>query len=581
MAMSSFSRHALALSLLVVVVWATSIHSGYVDIDTPWLVAENPLLSTGQLSLIPTIVGDFSLGTRMILGAEYLPVRDVTVLLDFAVFGSWWAGHHLVNLGWYLAACLLWLWLCRALLKDARLAWLAAALYAVHPTHVESVAWLASRKDVVSLTFYLAAVVTWMRGGRGGLGVSVLCFALAYWSKNTAITLPAVLVLISLLVRRERPTTLRWWLQWIPHGLVAALGITVTLRLGASVAMMAPERAESVWGLVRIEAQVIARYLELLVAPLRMSVLYTEPIVSGPAAGGLAVIGGLLAGAAACWRRRPLVSLGILWFFVTLLPVSQVIPIQNLMADRYLLLPSAGAILAAAALVPAGVLRRPVGLAAACAVVAVYGALTAQRSMVWHDSVALWQDVTVKESGLDRGWAALSGAQAAVGQVQEAAETLEQGRAVLPESSLLVQSQGLLQLQQGDPAAEETLRAALAMDPGHRKAANGLAVLLQRAGRLDEAVAIAQTLVSIHPLYAEGWNTLAAACIDARQLDCAEAALGRAVALVPMDVTVWVNRGNVAYLQGDVEVARECWEEALRLDPGNDYARRGIAHIDG
>lgn len=576
-----FARHALALAALVVVTWATSLHSGYVHFDTPWLVADNPILSTGDLSWLPAIVADTSLGTRMVLGAEYLPVRDVTVLLDFAVFGDWWMGHHLVNLGWYLAGCVLWLWLCRRLLPDPRLAFLAAALYAVHPTHVESVAWLASRKDVVSLALYLGAIVTWWRGGRGGWAASVLLFGLAYWAKNTAITLPAVLVLLSLLARRERPTTLRWLAQWIPHGLVALLGLAVTLRLGQSVSMMAPERADTAWGLVRIEAQVIARYLEMLVAPRGLSALYVEPAVDGPAWIGLSLIAALLAAAAACWRARPLVSLGILWFFVTLLPVSQIIPIQNLMADRYLLLPSAGAILAAVALVPAAALRRPAGLAAAVAVVAVLGGVTAQRNLVWTSDVHLWEDTVEKQPDLDRGWLSYAAALEREGEGTRAAAVLAEGLARLPDSPLLVQSHGLRLLEQGDPRAEAVLREAIARDSGARRAANALVVLLHREGRLEESVAVGQQLVTIHPLYVEGWNSLGAACIDARELDCADRALQRAQALAPMDARVWVNLGNLAYLTEDRAGAQAAWEEALRLEPGNDYARRGLAHLRG
>lgn len=574
-----FARHALALTVLVLAVWATSVHPGVVDIDTPWLVTDNPLLSTGSPAALPAIAADFSIGTRMMLGAEYLPVRDASVLLDFAVFGDRWAGHHLSNLLWYLAGCLLWLWLCRRMLPDARVAWLAAAVYAVHPTHVESVSWLASRKDVVSLTFYLAAVAGWMRADRAGRVASVVCFALAYWAKNTAITLPAILVLVSLVVQRESPRRLGWWLQWIPHTLVALVGLYVTLGLGDSVAMMAPERAASTWGLVRIEAQVIARYLWMLVAPVDLAVLYVEPAVDGPAWIGLSLIAALLAAAAAMFHRNRFVTLGILWFGVTLLPVSQIIPIQNLMADRYLLLPSAGAVLALAALVPASWLRRPAGLAAAAVVVSLYAGLTVQRTTVWWDSVSLWTDLTQKQPGLDRGWAALAAAQAEAGDQAAAEQTLSEGLAVLPSSSLLLQSRGLALMERGDPAAEDLLRQVVETAPGRRKAANALAVLLHRQGRLDESAAIAQQLVIVHPLYAEGWNSLAAVCIDQRQLDCAGHALSQALRLTPLDATVWVNLGNVAYLRGELAEAEAGWSEALRLDPENPHARRGLEHL--
>ena len=365
-------RAHLLLLLLGVAVWARSVHSNTVNIDTPWLVVDNPVLSPGDPAVIPAVLTDLSVGTRLILGAEYLPVRDLSVLTDFALFGDAWAGHHATNLLWYLLSCSLLLSLFRALLSDSRLAWLAAAIYTVHPLHVESVAWLASKKDVVSLVFFIGGILAWLRGGWRWGALSVLCLGLAYWSKNTAITLPAILVVLSLLHARQSPRRLGWWLQWIPHGLVALAGLALTLHVGGLVSMMSPERAPTAWGVFTIEVQVILQYLWMIAFPLELSLSYVEPQAAGLTEPrvllGLAAMGALLT-LALRWKKHPVAALGILWFFITLLPVSQIVPIQNLMADRYLLLPSAGLILAAVSFLPPAVLRRPPGRAraAACA----------------------------------------------------------------------------------------------------------------------------------------------------------------------------------------------------------------------
>ena len=137
--------------LLGAVVWACTVHNGVVDWDTDWLVVHNPILASGNVQAVREILFGLDVGTRLTLGAEYLPVRDLTVLMDHSLFGTWWTGHHLVNLVWYLIACGLVLALFQQLVGPGPASWLGAAVFCVHPVHVESVAWLASRKDVVSL----------------------------------------------------------------------------------------------------------------------------------------------------------------------------------------------------------------------------------------------------------------------------------------------------------------------------------------------------------------------------------------------------------------------------------------------
>ena len=578
-------RAHLLLLVLGLIVWARSIHSDTVNYDTPWLVVENPILSTGSPSAVPTILTDLSLGTRLTLGAEYLPVRDLSVLVDFALFGSSWAGHHTTNLLFYLLSCSLLLMLLEKLLPDERLAWLAAALYTVHPVHVESVSWLASRKDVVSLALFFGAILLWLRGGwRAGV-LSVACFGLSYWAKNTAITLPAILVVLSLLHARQSPREVRWWAQWVPYGAVALAGLLLTMHIGGMVAMMSPVRADSAWGVFTIEAQVILHYLGLMVWPAGLSIQYPEPAVAGFSEPrfllGLLSIVGLLA-AAARFRRYPVASLGILWFFITLLPVSQIIPIQNLIADRYLLLPSAGLILAGVSFIPARWLRQPVGLAAAGAVILALSVTTWIRCGVWHSSAAMWGDLVDKHPTETRGWASLAGLAVERGDLDQAEAYAVEGLQHVPGDAPLLQSQGLISMERQDyDAAETHFRAALQADPDLRKSKYNLMLSMQRRGRLEEAIAIGEELVAEHPLYETAWNALGAVYIGQNDPQAALPALERAHALNPYNVQVLSNLGNVSYLLGDKAAAAQWWQEVLLLDPENDYARRGLEATRG
>ena len=112
---------AALLAAACVVFWAPAVHHGYVAWDTPWLVVDNPLHNAGDWGQLPRIWTDLSVGTRLTLGAEYLPVRDTTVLMDFLLAGDRWAAHHAHSLAWYLLGCALFgLVAARLLRHDAR-----------------------------------------------------------------------------------------------------------------------------------------------------------------------------------------------------------------------------------------------------------------------------------------------------------------------------------------------------------------------------------------------------------------------------------------------------------------------------
>ena len=133
--------------LATLIAFGPTVHPGYVTLDSAWLTTGNALLQRGEFEVVSKIWTDFSVGTRLTLGAEYLPVRDTSVWLDFLVFGERWAGHHLVNLLLYILAALLFHRFAVNTWRDFKGPEKAeewglwcALLFAAHPVHVESVA---------------------------------------------------------------------------------------------------------------------------------------------------------------------------------------------------------------------------------------------------------------------------------------------------------------------------------------------------------------------------------------------------------------------------------------------------------
>ena len=121
----------------------------FVLLDDPWLVRDNVLLHDLSFESLWRAFGDFSWEQRYRLGAEYLPIRDLSVMLDYALYGDWVGGQHLTQVLLYAGTCAVLATLALALFQNRALAWLTGVLFTTHPAHVEVVAWLSERKGVL------------------------------------------------------------------------------------------------------------------------------------------------------------------------------------------------------------------------------------------------------------------------------------------------------------------------------------------------------------------------------------------------------------------------------------------------
>jgi hypothetical protein len=451
--------------LTTALAYLPSLGGGFLNWDDPWLILENPILR--QRGALLSIWADFTLATRVALGAEYLPMRDTSYWFDWWLFGPSPLGMRLVNLGIYLLAIAVthrWL---RAVGGDALSATLASATFALHPVHVESAAWVAGRKDVLAILFVSLAVDAYVRRSRATHFLVPLWFLLAMLSKSMCVTLPLLLPCID------------YWQRRRPDYLAIALGTLACLSLmplhwyvGKSVAMVQPVIGGSVVAALATMAPVWWRYVELLVFPIRSSVIYEVPTAQHwnwvATLSYLAAAGSI---ALATWRCRVakeprwLVLLAL--FCVPLLPVSQVlVPLQNRMADRYL----AWSTLAASfALMWAVEQHRRWGWGA-LACVGVWTSLTAQRAALFGNGALLFADATAKTT--------LSG----VAPYQLGCALEEQG-----------------DLADARLAYEEVWRRTQGKEDSSRRATNNLARVDARLGDLEGARAVLERGLQFFP----------------------------------------------------------------------------------
>ena len=348
--------------------------------------------------------------------ANFHPLTTLTYAFDRAVWGTWVPGFHLTQLAFYAGGVLGLYVLFARLLRSRPAAFAGAAIYAAHTIHVESVAWLASRKDVVCLFFYAPALFAYIRyrdepeRGRSWYVASLLLATAAMFSKGYAVILPVALLAYDFCFTGR--ISRRNVVDKAPFFVAAAVSILLTVHAQGREGALVHSSME-MGRRVGLLAKVFALYVGRSLLPIDLSAFYTiaaEPLDLMPLIGFL-IAAALVAAFLLLRRDVPSAAFGIALFFLPLATVMNLyfrLPIW--MADRYLFLPTVGSSLALVAVgrtlhrrlrgsarSPRDRRLRMILTATAFLLVALYSALTIARIDLWTSRVALWSDVVRKE----------------------------------------------------------------------------------------------------------------------------------------------------------------------------------------
>jgi protein O-mannosyl-transferase len=383
----------LLLALITLALYWPATHFDFTNYDDPDYIIYNPPIQHG-------ITGDsLAWAFKTNHASNWHPVTWVSHIADFALFGLNPGGHHLTNLLFHTAnVVLLFLVLCQLTGAQWRSA-LVAALFAWHPLHVESVAWVSERKDVLSAFFWLLTLAAYGRYAKGRKAfycLALLFFALGLMSKPMVVTLPFVLLLLDFWPL-QRTAVSGLFLEKIPFFALATLDCVATLwaQRGANSVVslgILPFSARLANALVSC-----VLYLWKMLWPVDLALPYPYSHVwrFWPAAGAGCLLLLISAGAILRARSQPWLIVGWLWFLGTLTPVIGLAQtgIQP-MADRYSYLPLIGIFIMAAWAIPGDWTRWPrPGLVFGAAVAGALGFLLAGAEVqlqYWRNSVTLF-----------------------------------------------------------------------------------------------------------------------------------------------------------------------------------------------
>lgn len=523
--------------------------------------------------------------------ANWHPLTWISHMLDVSLFGLNPGSHHMVSVALHaLNTVLLFGFMTRASGCPGRSAVLAA-LFAVHPLHVESVAWVSERKDVLSTFFMLLTLWSYLayvkRPGWPRYLLVFVLLALGLMTKPMLVTLPFVLLLLDAWPLRrlglkpfEWRQALRLTLEKLPLlGLAAVSSVITFIVQSEGGAVASVERVPLTLRL----ANAVVSYVEYIInmfAPSGLAVLYPFPssIELWKPLGAAALITAITVIAIRTRHKLPYIGVGWFWYIGTLVPVIGIVQVgSQAMADRYTYIPLTGLFIIVVwggyDLLARGSAKRAPLIVTALFLITALSAASWVQARYWRNSTALWAHaVNVTENNF-RAHNKLGIQLAESGQAEKAMAHYRTAIRIQPGFAKAHNNLGNAIAAAGRPAeALQHFENAISVKPDYATAYNGMGSALDDLGQTDEAIASYEKALRLDPALPAAHNNLAAAYHQQGKLDQAVLHSGKALELEPGNASFHLNYAILMIGRGDDEKARQHLETALRLRPGYQQA---------
>jgi len=501
---------SIGLALATALPYRSVLSSDFVNLDDDVYVYENNVVQMGLTRL--SVNWAF---TTTYLG-NWHPLTWLSLELDRRLFDLNPHGYHATSLALHVANTVLLFWLLRNLTGALGRSACAAAFFALHPLHVESVAWISERKDVLSAFFLLLSILAWQgyarRASVRGYALAVVFFIFSLMSKAMGITLPLVLLLLdvwplarwqrgsnaspSQLAPSNQTTPPRLIVEKLPFFLISAAFAAVSVLLQGRSGAMDYGRSLTVAQRLLIVPVNYVTYLWQTVWPVDLVVLYPHPgknLHLWMPLGALVLLLAITVLVVRLSRSLPYLLTGWLWFLITLLPVSGLVQLgRQATADRYMYLPMVGLLImlcwGAYDLTFGRRGLRWMMVAAAVVLLCICAELTRRQVQVWHDDISLWTHALAVAEPTSTACGNYGKALFLRGQDEEAERQFRHALEIDPQLFAPNFDLGVLMGKQGHHVeAADYFERALASNPDNPVVLDNLAMAEEQSGQLEAA----------------------------------------------------------------------------------------------
>ncbi|RKY42214.1 MAG: hypothetical protein DRP85_03685 [Candidatus Makaraimicrobium thalassicum] len=512
----------------------------------------------------------------------YRPFQMITYVMDYSLWGLDVRGYHLTNILLHVSVALALFWMVNILFGDVLLSFLTGLFFVTHPVHTEAVSYISGRSDPLAALFMLLCFIFYVKElnsqKKRFYFLMILAYIGALLSRETAMILVALLLLYHFVFGRK--------IEF--KGFLSLSGITfiyILLRLTALRGLLAVSAVPTHFS-QRFPGffAAITGYTRLLTLPVHLHMEYGAELfkLSEPETitGVLLVLFFLVY----AWGKRKsskLLFFSVFWFFLALLPVSNLYPVNAYMAEHWLYLPSIGFFL----LLAGGVcwLYRSRSLKICSMVLMIYIPLfyaysTVKQNGYWSDRITFYERTLRYAPDSVRVHNNLGNAYLKAGRKEEAIASYKNALAVDPGYAEAYYNLGSVYVDTGrKEEAISLFKKAVMIDPDYAEAYYNLGNAYVDTGREKEAIAFYEKALEVDPDYAEAYNNLGVAYAAAGRRDEAVASYRKALAINPAHAGAYTNLGIVYAAAGKNEEAIAMYTKALRIDPDFAAAYNNLA----
>ncbi len=527
--------------------------------------------------------------------ANYQPVTMLTYIIEFHFFKLSPFPYHLANLIFHIFNSCLVFWFVYLLCHNIFISFFVGIFFAIHPMHVESVAWIAERKDMLSGFFYILSIVLYLyyrENKKKTIYVfSVLSLVISLLSKPMAVTMPFILILLD--YYKQGKISRQSIIKIIPYFIIAAIFVLITIATQKSYGAIKDIPSISVKYRILIPFYGVIFYLYKLFLPFNLSSIYPYPgmdkllfpYIISPFIFILIMIFIFYSK-----KYTNKIIFGFLFFLIILLPVLQIIPVGHAVAaDRYTYLSYIGIFyilgeglyfLFAKKLIGKEYIR-DISVAAIILVVLFFSYLTFSRCKVWTDSLTLWNDVISKFPNSSLAHNNLGNTYKDMGNFEKAIEYYTNAIKYEPDYAMAFYNRGTVYNDIGEiDKALDDLTNAIKFDPKLSQAYNNRGFNYMIKNDFDKAIEDFNASLKARAENAEALNNRATAYLRKGEIDRALKDYSDAIKINPEFAEIYLFRGN-AYMQiGEAGIAISDYSKAIELKPVLLEARYNRAYAN-
>ena len=511
----------------------------------------------------------------------YRPLRTMIYALEYKIFRGNPAGYHLTNLLLHIINIILLFYLISLISNNKTVINLTTALFALHPVQTEPVNWIGARADLLVGLFSLLTIIlfiNYIKTNKYKFYVSSLfVLVLALLSKEIAILIPVIfLILPNILNKKIKPA-----FKIAPF--IIAVLYFILREMTMKELMQKPWWGGSFYSNILSSIMISSEYIFKIIYPYRLSIDYSfslpESILDLRIFISVIIYTLLTIWALKSWKKNKLITFGILWFIIFLLPALNIMP----MADRFLYLSCIGIFLSASVYISRFTkinIYRNISCLLFMLLLINYAYTIRLRTEDWRNDKTLFENVLKYYPKSARAYAAIGSYYIYMEKFDKAESYFKTAKALSLNKIIILRGLGVVYMRQNKlDLAEKEFKKAVELSPDDDEAGNLLALVYQYQGRVNDAIALYQKHIALNPYNIYSYHNLSFLYIKLQRNEEAEKILMKAVKNRVVNPSIYYALGIVKYQKLDLANALEYFITSTKLDPKFAYGYYGIAVI--